>query len=187
MAPVLWVSSWVLPRKQDGKAGPVVQGLAAQELVPQVAAAGAVDGWGAHGDAALGLLLGETHVEKQVFDGDCLIHILPALDVGGQTGHHPIGGGIGENGQLPVGEHPGVHPSQRGEAEKAVLMAGDNKADLVQVGVQKQFSGPLLSAAAHAHHIAHFVDPRLVHQGVEQLQGRLGGGGLKAAGGGDEA
>ena len=79
--------------QQDGKAGPVVQGLAAQELVPQVAAAGAVDGWGAHGDAALGLLLGETHVEKQVFDGDCLIHILPALDVGGQTGHHPIGGG----------------------------------------------------------------------------------------------
>ena len=99
--------------QQDGKADSRAL-RPAQELVPQVAAAGAVDGWGAHGDAALGLLLGETHVEKQVFDGDCLIHILPALDVGGQTGHHPIGGGIGENGQLPVGEHPGVHPPPRG-------------------------------------------------------------------------
>ena len=113
------------------------------------------------------------------------VHVLTALDVGGQTGHHPVGGRIGEDGQLPVGEHPGVHPAQRGEAEKAVLVAGHDKADLVQVGVQEQFPGPLFSAAAHAHHIAHLVNPRLVHQRAEQLQGRLGGGGLKAAGGGN--
>ena len=72
-----------------------------------------------------------------------------------------------------------------GEAEKTVLMAGDDKADLVQVGIQEQFPGPLFSAAAHAHHIAHLVNPRLVHQRAEQLQGRTGGGGLKAAGGGN--
>ena len=148
---------------------------------------GTVDSGGAHGDAALGLLLGEPGVKIQVLDGQGPVHVLPALDVGRQTGHHPVGGGIGENGQLPVGEHPGVHSAQRGEAEKTVLMAGDDKADLVQVGVQEQFPGPLFSAAADPHHAAHLVDPRLVHQGAEQLQGRLGGGSLKAAGGGDGA
>ena len=175
-------SPWV-----TSKAGPVVQGLAAQELVPQGTAAGAVDSGGAHGNAALGLLLGEPSIQIQVLDGQGPVHVLPALNVGGQTGHHPVSGGIGEDGQLPVGEHPGVHPAQRGEAEKAVLVAGHDKADLVQVGVQEQFPGPLLSAAADPHHAAHFVNPRLVHQGAEQLQGRLGGGSLKAAGGGDGA
>ena len=64
-------------------------------------------------------------------------------------------------------------------------MAGDHKTDLVQVGVQEQFFSPLLSAAAHAHCIAHFVQIRLVYQRAEQFQRRLGGGALKTAGGGD--
>ena len=102
--------------------------------------------------------------------------------MGGHTGHHPQPGGLGEDGQLPVGQHPGVHPAQGGEAEIALLVAGDEKADLVQVGVQQQPGGVLLPAPAQAHHAAHAVHPHLVHQGTQQLRRRLGHRAFKAAG-----
>ena len=173
--------------QQNGEAGPVVQRLAAQQLVPQEGAARPVDRRRAHGDAGLGRLLIQAHIQIQVLDGHRLVHILPALDVGGQTGHHPHHRGLGEDGQLPVGEHPGVHPAQWGEAEEALLMPGDEKADLVQVGVQQHLFGPLPAAAPHPHHAAHTVQKCLVHQGAEQLQSRPGRLALKPAGAGQGA
>lgn len=66
----------------------------------------------------------------------------------------------------------GSIPAQWGEAEEALLMPGDEKADLVQVGVQQHLFGPLPAAAPHPHHAAHTVQKCLVHQGAEQLQSR---------------
>lgn len=101
---------------------------------------------------------------------------------GGIQATTPSRGGWVRMVQLPVGQHPGVHAPQGGEAEIAVLVPGDEKADLVQVGVQQQPGGVLLPAPAQAHHAAHAVHPHLVHQGTQQLRRRLGHRAFKAAG-----
>lgn len=107
--------------------------------------------------------------------------------MGGQAGHHPMDGRVGEDHHLPVREHPGVHAPQGGEAEKALVMAGDDKADFVQVGVQQQLVGVLPSAPAHPHNAAQPGGIHLVHQRPEQLLRRLGHLLLKAAGPGQGA
>ena len=102
--------------------------------------------------------------------------------MGWHTGHYSQARGLGKDGQLPVREHPGVHPAQGGDAQKAILMASDNKTNLVQVGVQQQPGGVLLPAAAQSHHAAHPVHFGLVGQGAQQLRSLPGHRSLKAAG-----
>ena len=91
-------------------------------------------------------------------------------------------GRVGEDDHLPVREHPGVHPAQGGKAEKALVMAGDDKADFIQVGVQQQPWGVLPPAPAHPYHAAQPGGMHLVHQGAEQLRRRPGHVCFKAAG-----
>ena len=45
----------------------------------------------------------------------------PGSGHGGQTGHHPSQGGIGEDSELPVGEHPGVPLRPGGQISDTLL------------------------------------------------------------------
>ena len=169
--------------EQQHKAGPVVQGLAAQKVLTQGKTPRPVNGRGADGNG-LGLVFRKAQVQIQFRDRLGFVHVLPALDVRRQTGHHAKPGRIGEDGELPVGEHPGVNAPQRGKAEVTLLLPGDDKTDLVQVGVQQDLFGPRLAAGPQAHHIAHAVQIGLPHQGAQHIQRHTGHRPLKPAGAG---
>ena len=102
--------------------------------------------------------------------------------MGRHTGYHAGDGRLSQNRQFPVRQHPRVHPAQGGKAQKALLVAGNDKADLIQVGIQEQPGRILLSAAAHSHYAAHLVNLHLVHDRPQQLCRGLCHGALKPAG-----
>ena len=95
---------------------------------------------------------------------------------------------VEENGFLRVGRLGGISPKEaaytpvRFASGVRGVIVPEEKADLVQVGVQQQPGGVLLPAPAQAHHAAHAVHPHLVHQGTQQLRRRLGHRAFKAAG-----
>ena len=110
----------LIPQKlraaQEGhKAGPVVHGLSADLTLPQGEAAPAVDNGCADRHGLLRLFLGHADVDEEVGQGHRLVGVPLLLDVWRQAGDHAEEGGIGENGQLPVGQHPGVDPANAAE------------------------------------------------------------------------
>ena len=173
--------------EQDGEAGAVVHGLAADLAVHEVEAAAPEDHGGADGDPALRLLLAQTHVHPELIDGDGLLFVLRLEHMGRQAGHHAQHGGVGEYGELPVGQHPGVHPADGAEAEEALLDAGDDEADLIQMGVQQQPGGAGAAAQPHPHRIAEPVHVGLIQEGPHQVGGLHGHRPLKAGGSGHGA
>ena len=161
--------------QQAHQTGTVVKGLAAQSVALQLHGIVSKGHIVAHANHLFCLLAGHTDVHHHFGDGHRLLVVAGLLEMGRDGRHNAQNRAfLGEHGQLAAQQHPLIHAAHGGEPQEAFLGdLGDEKSDLVDMGIQHNGFCAGDAAVPVAQHVAEVVDLHPVTVGRHHFRSDL--------------